>query len=277
MDDPKDSTLRKAEESAKRIMERLRSTKDKKVLGRSGAEFGADYAGNLASRIEKTIESALKAGDRGKPGIAPNHFKVRLTYEEASKLTPLQIELLSRDLEAATHEFIHNRRYQTQGSIAVEVVSDLFASSTIINAEFGQADQPGANVSDASGVASRAGQPQATTSAGGLRDVRPEPQSLTLSAKDGQQYRVDLTKQGAPAYIGRAAGNAVRLDDPSVSRVHCSMALRSDGRIVISDLDSANGTFVNGQVVNTGEAQKVESGDDIQVGDVKLKVGKLES
>ena len=98
MDDPKDSPLRKAEESAKRVLERLGSAIDKKVLGRSGSEFGADYAGELASRLEKAIESSLKSDDRGKLGVAPNHFKIRLTYEEASKLTPAQIESLSRSL-----------------------------------------------------------------------------------------------------------------------------------------------------------------------------------
>src|SRR5262249_44756147 len=257
MDDPKDSPLRKAEESAKRVLERLGSAIDKKVLGRGGSEFGADYASNLASRIEKAIESSLKAGDRGGLSIAPNHFKVRLTYEEASKLTSVQIGSLSRDLKAAAHEFIHNRRYQTEGPVEVEVVSDLFASSTIINADFEQVAAPGAR----SGGAAQAGQPPTTASSDRSGGSGHDTQRLQLAAKDGRQYRIDLTRAGAPAYIGRAAGNAIRLDDSSVSRVHCSIGLRGDGQIVISDLDSANGTFVNGRVVNTGEAQKLESGD----------------
>jgi pSer/pThr/pTyr-binding forkhead associated (FHA) protein len=55
------------------------------------------------------------------------------------------------------------------------------------------------------------------------------------------------------------------------------LALRCDGLLVISDLDSANGTFVNGRVVNTGEAQKLEFGDDIQIGDLALKISRLEA
>src|SRR5262249_43509691 len=160
--------------------------------------------------------------------------------------------------------------YQTKGPIEVEVVSDLFASSTIVNADFDQEGSPGANTSDASSQQPLTGQPGASEARPG--DTGTGIKGLTLLAKDGGEYRVDLTKGGAPAYIGRSAGNAVRLDDPSVSRVHCSVALRGDGRIVISDLDSANGTFVNGQVVNTGEAQKLKPGDDIQIGDVELKV-----
>jgi pSer/pThr/pTyr-binding forkhead associated (FHA) protein len=103
----------------------------------------------------------------------------------------------------------------------------------------------------------------------------PDQLTLDLQAADGHGFRVDLKRGGAPACIGRAAGNMVRLDDPSISRVHCSIALRGDG-LVISDLDSANGTFVNGRIVNTGEAQKLEFGDDLQIGDVALRVGKCE-
>ena len=104
----------------------------------------------------------------------------------------------------------------------------------------------------------------------------PDQLTLDLQAADGHGFRVDLKRGGAPACIGRAAGNMVRLDDPSISRVHCSIALRGDGQLVISDLDSANGTFVNGQIVNTAEAQKLEFGDDLQIGDVALRIERLE-
>src|SRR5215831_14223423 len=98
MDDSKDNPLRKAEESAKRVLERLGSAIDKKVLGRAGAEFGADCAGDLASRLERSIESSLKPDNTGIATLAPNHFKIGLTYEQASKLTAQQIEALSTDL-----------------------------------------------------------------------------------------------------------------------------------------------------------------------------------
>ncbi|HKF58552.1 MAG TPA: FhaA domain-containing protein, partial [Blastocatellia bacterium] len=200
--------------------------------------------------------------------VAPNHFKIGLTYEEASKLTSQQIEALSKELNSATHEFIHNRRYTTLGPIDVQIASDLFATSTTIKADF----DPSANFERASGP-DPSGQ-SATTPA--PLAAAPDQIILNLLAPDGRGYRVDLVRKGAPAYIGRAAGNTIRLDDPSISRVHCSIALRGDGQLVISDLDSANGTFVNGQVVNTAEAQKLEFGDDLQIGDVAFRVERLD-
>jgi len=281
MDDPKDSPLRKAEESAKRVLERLGSAIDKKVLGRTGSEFGADYAGELASRLEQSIEASLKPDDAGTARVAPHHFKIGLTYEQASKLTSLQIEALSRDLKSATNEFIHNRRYKTRGPIEVEVAADLFATSTIIKADFDPAGGPATSTLASTGDTGaedveRAGGSPAPHTTAEQHAVGPDNLALNLLAPDGRGYRIDLARGGAPAYLGRAAGNAVRLDDPGISRVHCSLALRGDGQLVISDLDSANGTFVNGRVVNTGEAQKLELGDDIQIGDLALKVSNLE-
>src|SRR5260370_6561117 len=287
MDDPKDSPLRKAEDSAKRALERLGSAIDKKVMGRSRSEFGADYAGDLASRIERALESSLKSDSTEKPRIAPNHFKVGLTYEEASKLTRQQIESLSQDLTAAAHEFIHNRRYQTEGPVQVEVVSDLFATATTVKTEFDREGSQGSGGSDSSaprgktagadsdakiGVESGMERPGPAAPTGEPGDSATHKRGLTLLTEDGREWRLDLIRGGAPQYIGRAAGNAVRLDDPSISRVHCSIALRSDGQLVISDLESANGTFVNGQDVNTGEATKLDLGDMSHVGDVTLKV-----
>ncbi|HXG65986.1 MAG TPA: FHA domain-containing protein, partial [Blastocatellia bacterium] len=62
----------------------------------------------------------------------------------------------------------------------------------------------------------------------------------------------------------------VRLDDPSISRLHCSLALRSNGDIVVADLGSANGTLVNGIPVGANEAIPIKSGDVITAGDVRF-------
>ena len=62
--------------------------------------------------------------------------------------------------------------------------------------------------------------------------------------------------------IGRDMGNSVAINDPLVSRRHCS--IRNSGALVhVSDLESLNGTFVNG--VPAREKQ-LEHGDRIKVG-----------
>jgi len=63
--------------------------------------------------------------------------------------------------------------------------------------------------------------------------------------------------------IGREATNKVAVIDPSVSRKHC--ALRGEkGKFQVRDLDSRNGTLVNGTVV---KEQWLRHGDEIAAGD----------
>ena len=52
-----------------------------------------------------------------------------------------------------------------------------------------------------------------------------------------------------------------------VSRVHCRLTLLSDGQLELRDLESTNGTFVNGKRVETA---RLASGDRIQVGRLEL-------
>ena len=72
--------------------------------------------------------------------------------------------------------------------------------------------------------------------------------------------------------MGRAAGVALRLDDESVSRHHCSLALRRNGELVIADLGSANGTQINGMSITSGSAVLLSSGDVIRIGDLEVVV-----
>ena len=63
--------------------------------------------------------------------------------------------------------------------------------------------------------------------------------------------------------IGREASNGIAVTDPSVSRKHCRLSCQ-DGRYRVQDLDSRNGTLVNGSAV---EEQWLRHGDGIAAGD----------
>jgi Nif-specific regulatory protein len=68
----------------------------------------------------------------------------------------------------------------------------------------------------------------------------------------------------AEAALGRDPTNAVALADASVSRKHCLLRREEDGRFQIKDLDSRNGTLVNGLAV---KEHWLRHGDEIATGD----------
>lgn len=69
--------------------------------------------------------------------------------------------------------------------------------------------------------------------------------------------------------IGRGEQADLLLADITVSRRHASV--RQDGHtVVVTDLDSANGTFVNGERVYDGT--RLEDGDVIQLGKAEVRI-----
>jgi pSer/pThr/pTyr-binding forkhead associated (FHA) protein len=86
--------------------------------------------------------------------------------------------------------------------------------------------------------------------------------------KNGKRIRV-VEIRTPTARIGRAHGNAIRIPSAMVSRKHCQLQVK-DGLILVQDLDSVNGTFLNDSLLTS--AAVVRPGDHLTVGPVTFVV-----
>jgi Zn-dependent protease with chaperone function len=68
--------------------------------------------------------------------------------------------------------------------------------------------------------------------------------------------------------IGRNATNDIVLSDPMVSRQHAKLIIHDNGQVSIKDLDSSNGTFVNGNRVTEAF---LKTGDIVKCGSMFLE------
>lgn len=91
---------------------------------------------------------------------------------------------------------------------------------------------------------------------------------LTLRVLAGPDQGKSFDVREFPALIGRDTGNAVRLNDDMASRRHAEL-LFHDGRLILRDLLSTNGTFLNDELVSEVE---FKGGDRIRVGKSILEV-----
>ncbi|MFJ6553707.1 FHA domain-containing protein [Streptomyces luteogriseus] len=76
---------------------------------------------------------------------------------------------------------------------------------------------------------------------------------------------------GGEIRVGRSADADVPLDDPDVSRLHCTVTVSADGRVAVADLDSTNGTTVNGTRVG-GQAVPFAPGALLRIGESALRL-----
>ena len=84
--------------------------------------------------------------------------------------------------------------------------------------------------------------------------------SLFVIRGNDQGTRFEL--EGQSVGVGRDSSNAVQLHDTEVSRQHAEIRRAEEG-YVVADLESSNGTFVNGRQI---EQHRLSSGDQVQVG-----------
>ncbi|MCC9603268.1 FHA domain-containing protein [Stieleria sp. JC731] len=77
-----------------------------------------------------------------------------------------------------------------------------------------------------------------------------------------------------PVTVGRGMLTNIHLEDGSISRRHCEFVIGAEGELVMRDLGSKNGIFVDGQQVDKAV---IDSGTVVQIGLAKLRVETAET
>jgi adenylate cyclase len=92
--------------------------------------------------------------------------------------------------------------------------------------------------------------------------------TVRVTFPDGTVRVVEL-RDGDSARVGRMEGADIRLEDVSVSRAHAMFSASTSG-VVVSDLSSTNGTYVNGRAVIA--PVDLQASDVVDIGPFKLSV-----
>ena len=101
-----------------------------------------------------------------------------------------------------------------------------------------------------------------------LTSLRPTVRKFEVIGVSGPAASLAYTSTGATCAIGSHVGNEIVIDDASISRSHCELRVEQ-GHVRIHDLDSTNGTVLDGVRVVAGY---VRDGSTIQLGRSTLRV-----
>lgn len=102
-----------------------------------------------------------------------------------------------------------------------------------------------------------------------LTSVKRAPVVGWLVVMSGAQKGEDFRLREGKNALGTSRDNEVALNDPTVSQKHASISYK-EGKFVLTDLDSTNGTFVNDQTEAVARVE-LKDNDMVRVGETTLK------
>jgi ABC-type multidrug transport system ATPase subunit/ABC-type multidrug transport system permease subunit len=99
-----------------------------------------------------------------------------------------------------------------------------------------------------------------------IHPIKPSPKDITHS----QDKLIDLLNEKNRIVIGRSSECDFILNQPSISRKHASLEKKNNNAFILTDLDSTNGTYVNGKKIS-GSVQ-ISADDVIFIGRYSLSL-----
>ncbi|GLY26783.1 DUF3662 and FHA domain-containing protein [Kineosporia sp. NBRC 101731] len=213
----------------------------------------------IASALRREIDDRATVVARGRT-LAPNTFVVELGAGDHERLGEWE-DTLGDELRDVVAEHAGNQEYSFVGPITVrfEEAQDLDTGLFRVRSTTTRGTRPQQSHPQQQAL-SRAPQQQQHRPGQGYgqppaQQQQPDHPSLVV---DGRVYPIT-----APVtVIGRGTEADVIVDDIGVSRRHAEVRVEH-GRLIAADLGSTNGTYVDGERINTAE---VVDGSQIKIG-----------
>jgi len=103
-----------------------------------------------------------------------------------------------------------------------------------------------------------------------LRPSNPQGTTGIVRVEEGKEPGRVYEVRKDELSIGRSRESDIFLEDLAVSRLHAKILSLGNGNYALKDEGSANGTKVNGQLVNKYQTYPLQEGDKIQLGQTVL-------
>lgn len=206
---------------------------------------------DISSALHRVMDDAASTtamaeySSRGKPkddartAVAPNEFVVQVSIADYANIEEEGLELLVENLKEDLISYADTQNYILAGPVTIRFEED--ENLTTGTLEVGAETKRG-SVAPATGAAPSPTHP--------IIDIQGEKWLLTE----------DVT------VVGRSSKADISVDDAGVSRRHVEFSITPDG-VILTDLDSTNGTFVEGHRVS---AATLLDGNEITIGHTRI-------
>lgn len=262
------------------LLDRFEQTMERILEGATGSLFRQKLQ---PAEIGKKLERAMLSQQRASVGtrLVPNSYVVRLHPQDYAEFEGFAAGL-SRQMESWLARVASQRQLTVLDRISVSLVVDesVRQRNPAIDALISDRSRPGAAAprsahrprEEQRWRASRPAMPPRVVDATSTFEVpslhRSRAQEIRLQATSGRFSGQVFSIDEGSSTIGRSPENSIVLDAPDVSRRHARLE-RTGTHLRIYDLNSTNGTHVNGEAVHISD---LEPGDEIRLGGQTLTV-----
>ena len=216
----------------------------------------------IASAIRRAMDDRAALLGHGR-AMVPNLYTIELSETDYERLGDYEDEL-SEDLVAAAQEHADSQGYQPHGPFAVELVEGEGLETGVFRVRPATSKRNGQE-------AQQAHVPPQRSSSGTAVDERPVAPRPAPRSNPSSRPWLDIAGDrypllGSLTTLGRDDTADIVVDDPGVSRRHSEIRVTTDGPHLITsirDLNSTNGTFVNGDRISS---QRLQDGDRVTLG-----------
>ena len=213
------------------VLKRIKQKLEKLVEGTFTRAFPSSVKPiELGKRVRRVLEDKKTIGVQGQI-IIPNRYVISLSPKDLENIESIQ-ESIQREISSSIRDHANDENYHFQGTLTVEILSNssLKTGSIEVDGLFEE---------------NKGGFPPGS-----------------LINENGE--RLIITEQKLS--IGRDTKSTMQVVDVEVSRNHAEIRLLNTSFVLI-DLQSTNGTYVNGQRV---QEHTLQNFDQIKIGSTIL-------
>ena len=244
-----------------------------KLTGRGWRPSSSLATSGLIERMKMLLEAEIKVDDEARKYV-PHNITLKMQWDKFSTDSDESLRKLENELLTAAVDFISDNRYYTHAPIKLEAKPDYFTEGVKLFVSYEKFDEergerelnvtvPAAQVAHL--IPAEFAQQEAAPVATGALVVRYKLNDRPI------EKRFDL-KQGDRLSVGRTKENNVAIDHTSVSKLHASLLLNKDGKLVVADTGSTNGTYLNDERIAYGKAIEVFAGDRVKFGAIDVEL-----
>ena len=224
----------------------------------------------LAKAAARAMEEAQLIGLHG--AEVPNSYRLRLAPADLERFADYRVTL-ARELTAYLVDYAQDRGLRPIAEPRVELIEDRGVRVGSVRAEARFVDLAPARESEIEAAVAGTRRLRLADLASARPSQPPPPaaieRALWLTDRDGLRFALEPAL--GVVRVGRAADNEIAIDNQRVSRYHAQLRWVESSWLVY-DLDSTNGTFVDGERVSPARPRVLGAKGQLRLGDHDLHI-----